>query len=124
MQPNYSVEIQVNGKAVATKKSLLPMRLPPTTVVLSDSQLAPGVNQIRMRSRVTGAVLVGARRVLLEREESRESGTFKLSTARQYYKLTSSRRRKVVYHLDSLSGRCRSATLWRCADRRGNDWRT
>ena len=41
LQPNYSVEVQVNGKTVATRKFTAADALAPaTTVVLNDSQLA------------------------------------------------------------------------------------
>ena len=44
------------------------------------------------------------------------AGSFQLSTARQYYKLTSMQKDgRIVYHLDPFSGRCRWATRSRCA---------
>jgi uncharacterized protein YfaS (alpha-2-macroglobulin family) len=127
LQPNYSVEIQVNGKAVATKKfSAADALAPATTVVLSDSQLAPGVNQIRIAKSGDGRLYWSARGEYYSNEKKVvNAGTFKLSTARQYYKLTSRQKDgKVVYHLDSLSGPVQVGdTLAVRLTVGGNDWR-
>ncbi|HZP22051.1 MAG TPA: alpha-2-macroglobulin family protein, partial [Terriglobales bacterium] len=49
LKPNYSVEVQVNGKSVATKKFTSADALAPaTTVTLSESQLAPANNDVRI----------------------------------------------------------------------------
>ena len=74
LKPNYSVEVQVNGKTVATKKFTAADALTPaTTIALNESQLAPGANQVRIAKTGDGrSVLVDARRVLLQRSEGGE----------------------------------------------------
>ena len=74
LKPNYSVDVQVNGKTVATKKFTAADALAPaTTVTLNESQLAPGNNQVRIaEDRRRPRVLVDARRVLLQRGEGGE----------------------------------------------------
>ena len=75
LKPNYSVDIEVNGKSVATKKFTADDALAAaTTVTLNESQLtAQGENRGTHREEGRwAALLVDARRVLLEREEGRE----------------------------------------------------
>jgi len=107
LQPNYSVEVQVNGKTVATKKfSAADALAPATTVVLNDSQLAPGVNQIRIAKSGEGRLYWSARGEYYSNEKKVvNAGSFQLSVARQYYRLSSQQKDgKIVYHLDPLSG--------------------
>ncbi len=91
LQPNYSVEVQVNGKTVATRKFTAADALAPaTTVVLNDSQLAPGANQIRIAKSGDGRLYWSARGEYYSNEmKVVNAGTFQLSVVRQYYKLTS-----------------------------------
>jgi hypothetical protein len=107
LQPNYSVEVQVNGKTVATKKfSAADALAPATTVVLNDSQLAPGVNQIRIAKSGEGRLYWSARGEYYSNVKKVViAGSFQLSVARQYYRLSSQQKDgKIVYHLDPLSG--------------------
>ena len=91
LQPNYSVEVQVNGKTVATKKfSAADALAAATTVVLNDSQLAAGVNQIRIAKSGEGRLYWSARGEYYSNEKKVvNAGTFQLSVARQYYRLSS-----------------------------------
>ena len=68
LKPNYRVEVQVNGKSVATKKFTPADALAPaTTVTLNESQLAPGGNEdSHGEDWRWQAVLVDTRRVLLQ----------------------------------------------------------
>jgi hypothetical protein len=57
LKPNYSVDVQVNGKTVATRKFTAADALAPaTTITLNESQLAPGANQIRVTKSSDGRV--------------------------------------------------------------------
>ncbi len=107
LQPNYGVEVQVNGKAVATRKFTAADALAPaTTVVLNDSQLAPGTNQIRISKSGDGRLYWSVRGEYYSSEAKVvNTGSFKLSVVRQYYRLSSQPKEgRVVYHLDKLAG--------------------
>jgi len=107
LKPNYSVEVQVNGKSVLTKKFTPADALAPaTTVTLNESQLSPAGNQVRIVKTGDGRAYWSTRGEYYSNESKVvDTGSFKLSTARQYYKLTSMQKNgRVVYHLDSLSG--------------------
>jgi alpha-2-macroglobulin len=107
LKPNYSVEVQVNGKTVATKKFTVADALAPaTTVTLNESQLAPGDNQVRIAKTGDGRVYWSVRGEYYSNESKvLNTGSFKLSVAREYYKLNSQQQGdKIVYHLDKLAG--------------------
>jgi len=107
LKPNYSVDVQVNGKSVATRKFTPSDALAPaTTVTLDESQLAPENNDVRILKTGDGRVYWSARGEYYSSQKNViNAGSFQLSTARQYYKLTSQQKDgRVVYHLDSLSG--------------------
>ena len=107
LKPNYSVDVQVNGKTVATKKFTAADALAPaTTVTLNESQLAPGNNQVRIAKTGDGRVYWSMRGEYYSNEAKVvNTGSFKLSVAREYYKLTSQQQGdKIVYHLDKLAG--------------------
>ena len=127
LQPNYSVEVQVNGKTVATKKfSAADALAPATTVVLNDLQLAAGANQIRIAKSGEGRLYWWARGEYYSNEKKVvNAGTFQLSTVRQYYKLTSMQKDgKIVYHPDPLTGPVQVGdTLAVRITVGGNDWR-
>ncbi len=107
LKPNYSVEVQVNGKSVVTKKFTPADALAPaTTVSLNDSQLAQAGNDVRIAKTGDGRVYWSTRGEYYSSQQNViDTGSLKLSTARQYYKLTSQQKNgRIVYHLDSLSG--------------------
>jgi len=107
LKPNYSVEVQVNGKNVATKKFTPADALAPaTTLMLNEAQLTQVTNDIRIVKNGDGRVYWSARGEYYSSQKNViDTGSFKLSTARQYYKLTSQQKNgRIVYHLDSLSG--------------------
>ena len=127
LKPNYSVEVQVNGKTVATKKFTAADALAPaTTVVLNESQLAPGTNQIRVAKTGDGRLYWSARGEYYSNESKVvNTGSFKLSTVREYYRLTPQQKDdKLVYHLDKLAGPVQVGdTLAVRITVGGNDWR-
>jgi len=107
LKPNYSVTVQVNGKTVATKKFTTDDALAPaTTIALNDAQLASTNNDVRIAKIGDGRVYWSTRGEYYSSEQKFvNAGTFKLSTARQYYQLTSMQKDgRIVYRLDSLSG--------------------
>ncbi len=107
LRPNYSVDVQVNGKSVATRKFTPADALAPaTTVTLNEAQLSPIGNQVRIVKNGDGRLYWSARGEYYSTEKKVvNTGTFQLSTARQYYKLTSIQKDgRIVYHLDSLNG--------------------
>jgi uncharacterized protein YfaS (alpha-2-macroglobulin family) len=107
LKPNYSADVQVNGKTVATKKFTPADALAAaTTVTLNESQLAPEANQVRIVKSGDGRLYWSMRGEYYSNEPKMvNTGSFKLSTAREYYKLTPQQKEgRVVYHLDKLSG--------------------
>ncbi len=107
LKPNYSVDVQVNGKSVATKKfTPADAMAPATTVTLNEAQLSQTGNQVRIVKTGDGRLYWSTRGDYYSNEAKVvNSGSFKLSTARQYYKLSSMQKDgKIVYHLDPLSG--------------------
>ena len=127
LQPNYSVEVQVNGKTVATKKFTAADALAPaTTVVLNESQLAPGANQIRIAKSGDGRLYWSARGEYYSNEAKVvNTGSFKLSVVREYYRLSPQQKDgRVVYHLDKLAGAVQVGdTLAVRISVGGNNWR-
>src|ERR1035437_1997056 len=107
LQPNYSVEVQVNGKTGATKKFTAADALAPaTTVVLNESQLTPGTNQIRIAKSGEGRLYWSVRGEYYSNESKVvNTGSFKLSVVREYYRLSPQQKDgRLVYHLDKLAG--------------------
>ena len=127
LQPNYSVEVQVNGKTVATKKFTAADALAPaTTVVLNESQLSPGTNQIRIAKSGEGRLYWSARGEYYSNESKVvNTGSFKLSVVREYYRLSPQQKDgRVVYHLDKLAGPVQVGdTLAVRLSVGGNNWR-
>jgi uncharacterized protein YfaS (alpha-2-macroglobulin family) len=127
LQPNYSVQVQVNGKTVATKTFTTADALAPaTTVVLSESQLNSGTNQVRIAKSGDGRLYWSLRGEYYSSESKVvNTGSFKLSVVRQYYRLSSQQNEgRVVYHLDNLSGPVQVGdTLAVRLTVGGNDWR-
>jgi alpha-2-macroglobulin len=127
LQPNYSVEVQVNGKTVATKRFTAADALAPaTTVVLNESQLAPGTNQIRIAKSGEGRLYWSARGEYYSNESKVvNTGSFKLSVVREYYRLSPQQKDgRVVYRLDKLAGPVQVGdTLAVRLSVGGNNWR-
>jgi len=127
LKPNYSIDVQVNGKTVATKKFTTADALAPaTTVVLNESQLAPGDNQVRIAKTGEGRVYWSLRGEYYSNEsEVVNTGSFKLSVARQYYKLSTTQKdNRIVYHLDPVTGPVEIGdTLAVRITVGGNDWK-
>ncbi|MGB8772247.1 MAG: alpha-2-macroglobulin family protein [Candidatus Korobacteraceae bacterium] len=127
LKPNYSVEVQVNGKTVATKKFTAADALAPATaVVLNESQLVAGANQIRIGKSGEGRLYWSVRGEYYSSEAKVvNAGSFKLSVARQYYRLSPQQKDgRVVYRLDKLAGPAQVGdTLAVRLTVGGNDWR-
>ncbi len=128
LQPNYSVEVQVNGKTVATKKFTAADALAPaTTVVLNESQLAPGTNQIRIAKSGDGRLYWSTRgRVLLQRVEGGEYRQLQAERGAPILPAVAAAKEtaSVVYHLDKLAGPVQVGdTLAVRLTVGGNDWR-
>ena len=107
LKPNFIVDVQVNGKTVASRKfTAADATAPPATITLAESQLAPGANQILLVKSGDGRLYWSARGEYYSSQPNVvNSGTFQLSTVREYYKLTPQQSGdKLVYHLDKLAG--------------------
>jgi len=107
LKPNFSVDVQVNGKTIATKKfTAADATAPPTVVTLPEAQLASAANQIRFVKNGDGHLYWSARGEYYSSQPNIvNTGTFQLSTVREYYKLTPQQSGdKLLYHLDKLKG--------------------
>jgi uncharacterized protein YfaS (alpha-2-macroglobulin family) len=107
LKPNYSVEVQVNGKTVATKKfTAADGMAPPTSIMLPEAQLAGGSNQVKLVKSGDGRLYWSARGEYYSSQSNVvNTGSFQLSTVREYYRLTPRQiGDKVIYHLDKLDG--------------------
>jgi uncharacterized protein YfaS (alpha-2-macroglobulin family) len=126
-KPNFSVDVQVNGKTVATKKFTGADTIAPaTTLTLSEAQLAPGANQVRLVKSGEGRLYWSVRGEYYSSQPNVvNTGSFQLSTVREYYKLTPQQAGdKLVYHLDELSGPVQVGdTLAVRITVGGSDWR-
>ena len=127
LKPNFSVDVQVNGKTVATKKfTAADATTTPTTVALNETQLEQGANQIRLVKSGDGRLYWSARAEYYSNQSNVvNTGTLQLSTVREYYKLTPLQTGdKLVYHLDKLSGALQVGdTLAVRITVGGSDWR-
>jgi uncharacterized protein YfaS (alpha-2-macroglobulin family) len=106
LKPDFSVDVQVNGKSVATKKFIAAdATAPPTAITLVEAQLAPGENQVRLVKSGAGRLYWSVRGEYYSSQPNvANTGTFQLSTVREYYKLTPQQSGdKLIYHLDKLS---------------------
>jgi alpha-2-macroglobulin len=107
LKPNFSVEVQVNGKTVGSKKfTAADANTPPTTISLAESQLAATTNQVRIVKSGDGRLYWSARGEYYSNQANVvNSGSFQLSTVREYYKLTPQQSGdELVYHLDKIAG--------------------
>ena len=107
LKPNFSVDVQVNGKTVATKRfTASDATAPATTVTLTESQLAQGANQVRLVKSGEGRLYWSVRGEYYSSQPNVvNTGSFQLSTVREYYKLTPQQTGgRLIYHLDKLSG--------------------
>jgi uncharacterized protein YfaS (alpha-2-macroglobulin family) len=127
LKPNFLVNVEVNGKKVAAKRFYAADALAPaTTIVVNESDLAPGPNQVRIAKSGDGRLYWSLRGEYYSSESKVvNTGSFKLSVARQYFKLTSQPKdSRIVYHLDPLSGPVQVGdTLAVRITVGGNDWK-
>ena len=106
LKPNFGVDVQVNGKTVGTKKfTAADATAPPAVITLSEAQLAQAGNQIRLVKNGDGQLYWSARGEYYSNQRNVvNTGTFQLSTVREYFKLSPVQRGdKLVYHLDKLN---------------------
>ena len=127
LKPNFNVDVQVNGKSVTTKKfTAADATAPSVSVTLNEAQLAQGANQIRLLKSGEGRLYWSARGEYYSNQSNVvNTGTFELSTVREYYKLTPQQTGdRLVYHLDKLSGPVQVGdTLAVRITVGGSDWR-
>jgi len=127
LKPNFNVEVQVNGRAAGSKKFTAADSLAsPTTITLPEAQLAAGGNQIKISKNGDGQLYWSARGEYYSSQSSVvNTGTFQLSTVREYYKLTPVQSGgKLVYHMDKLNGPAQVGdTLVVRITVGGSDWR-
>jgi len=106
LKPNFSVDVQVNGKTVASKKfTAADATAPPATISLPEPQISATTNQIRLVKNGDGHLYWSARGEYYSSQANViNTGTFQLSTVREYFKLTPLQASgKLVYRLDKLS---------------------
>jgi uncharacterized protein YfaS (alpha-2-macroglobulin family) len=107
LKPNFTVNVNVNGKSVGSKQFTADNALDSATAItLNDSQLAPEGNQVQFNKSGDGRLYWSTRgEYYSSQPKVVNSGTFQLSVVRQYYKLTSVQRGDhIVYHMDPLNG--------------------
>jgi uncharacterized protein YfaS (alpha-2-macroglobulin family) len=95
-------------------------------LTLSEAQLAPGANQVRLVKSGEGRLYWSIRGEYYSSQPNVvNTGSFQLSTVREYYKLTPQQvGDKLVYHLDKLSGPVQVGdTLAVRITVGGSDWR-
>jgi uncharacterized protein YfaS (alpha-2-macroglobulin family) len=100
------VDVQVNGKTVASKKfTPADATTSPTVVTLPEAQLAATAHQVRCVKNGDGHLYWSARGEYYSSQPNVvNTGMFQLSTVREYYKLTPQQSGvKLVYHLDKLT---------------------
>lgn len=127
LKPNYSVDVQVNGKTVTTKKFTAADGLAPATnFILNEAQLGRGANQVQIAKTGEGRLYWSVRAEYYSNASKVvNTGTFQLSTVREYYKLAPQEKDgRVVYHLGPLSGAVQVGdTLAVRITVGGNDWK-
>lgn len=127
LKPNFSVDVQVNGKTVASKKFTPADALAPAAAFLfSDAQLAAAGNQVRFVKSGDGRLYWSLRGDYYSSQPKVvNTGTFQLSVVREYYKLTPvDTDHRVLYHMEKLGGPVEVGdTLAVRVTVGGNEWR-
>jgi uncharacterized protein YfaS (alpha-2-macroglobulin family) len=107
LRPNFSVDMQVNGKSVGTKRfGAADATLPPLVLTLTEAQLAQSGNQIKFVKSGEGQLYWSVRGEYYSTQPKLvNTGSFQLSAVREYFRLTPAQTGgKLVYHLDKLTG--------------------
>jgi uncharacterized protein YfaS (alpha-2-macroglobulin family) len=107
LKPNFSVEVQVNGKTVATRKfTAASATEPPASITVTEAQLAPSANQVRLVKTGDGRLYWSARGEYYSSQPNAVNmGSFQISTVREYFKLTPRQTGdRLIYHLEKLDG--------------------
>jgi hypothetical protein len=127
LKPDFSVDVQVNGKATITRTFTAADALAPAaTIVLNETQLAPGANQVRFARSGNGRLYWSLHGDYYSTESKLvNTGSLKLSVAREYFKLSPQQKDgHLVYHLNALSGPLQVGdTVAVRITVGGNDWR-
>lgn len=107
LQPNYSVEVEVNGRTVLTKSfsGRDAMSFEQPVARLDASQVTDG-DKIVVRKKGSGRLYWSVRADYWSDEKRLvNQGSFSLNVAREYYKLTPVRQdNKIVYDMSKLDG--------------------
>jgi uncharacterized protein YfaS (alpha-2-macroglobulin family) len=107
LKPNYSVDVLVNDKPVASRKFTEADAFSPTAVTLklTPEQLGPN-NKVVIRKHGQGRLYWSLRGEYYSDEKRLfNSGSFNLTLAREYFKLSPVREKEhILYKLDPLNG--------------------
>ena len=107
LKPNYSVDVLVNDKPVASRKFTEADAFSPAamTLKLTPDQLGPN-NKVVIRKHGQGRLYWSARGEYYSDEKRLfNNGSFNLTLAREYFKLSPVREKeRIVYRLDPLNG--------------------
>src|SRR5205085_5581139 len=105
-KPAFTATVYVNDRQVLSKNFAPADALSPgdTPVRLSDNELAPGENRVRVEMNGTGRLYWSARAEYYSTEPKlTRTGTVSLNLLRDYFKLTPVKEgEKIVYRLDTL----------------------
>ena len=106
LKPNFTATIFVNDKAVVTRKFDQATGLAQPDLVLDESQLAPGVNHVRVTTEGAGRLYYSTRAEYYSTEDKlQKSGSVSLNILRDYFKLVPQKDGdKIVYDIAPLNG--------------------
>jgi hypothetical protein len=106
LNPNFTATVFVNGKAVLTKKIDQAIGLAAPDLVLDESKLSPGANQIRIATGGSGRLYYSARAEYYSSDQKlQKAGSTSLNILRDYFRLVPGRAgEKIVYDLAPLNG--------------------
>lgn len=107
LKPDYSVEVELNGKVVLSKRfTPADALLLDRPVIRLDASQITDANKIVVRKKGSGRLYWSARADYWSDEKRLvNQGSYSLSVAREYYKLTSTKQdNKIVYDMSRLSG--------------------
>jgi alpha-2-macroglobulin len=106
LKPNLQATVTVNGKVALTKRIEQGTALDQTEIVLDESQLQPGANQIHIRAAGEGRLYYAARAEYYSGEERRQkAGTVALNVLRDYFRLAPTRDgERILYDATPLNG--------------------
>ena len=106
LKPNLTATIFINDKPAVTRKFDQGTGLTLPEVVLDESQLAPGVNHVRVTSQGAGRLYYSTRAEYYSTEDKlQKTGSVSLNILRDYFKLVPQKDgEKIVYDTVPLNG--------------------